>query len=297
MKARIVFFDSVAVELSVRRCDDGTGNIRGVYTKFLGRPSDPHLTFIVEARKGLYTPHFSAECETGTPFRHYLPVIPENALVDELTRFGDEMVRKFARTLEPADLDSLEREGWTVHRVNWKAVRRWMRPAARRGRFGEFRIDARTISSFVLHVVRTATLPRALMAFPADQPARAVLIRFDEKGDLQVRSLFHFPDGFGCRAPDGEIVLAHAPGWYVQPCAFADDAVTRHLVPADRLAQVRDEIRACLARYPRAGEQVDPSALPLGFAWILGFFSDDLLHVLLALRHEDIERRRRQIAA
>ena len=60
MKTRVVFFDRVALELSVERTRDGRANIRGAYAKFLGRPNDPHVTFIFEARDGLFTPHFSA---------------------------------------------------------------------------------------------------------------------------------------------------------------------------------------------------------------------------------------------
>jgi hypothetical protein len=297
MKTRIVFFDRVALELSVARARDGRANIRGVYTKFLGRPNDPHVTAIFEARDGLLTPHFSADSPGGKPHRHYFTPVREDRFISTMTDLGDGMTRRFADALEAVDLDALEREGWTVHVADGKKVARWLRLAARRRPFGEFRVDGSTIGAFVLHVLQTRGLPTELKQFPADQPGRLLLVRLaDER--LEVRNLFHFPNGCAARLPGGEIVQARPPGWYVLDGSPVDEAEFARFVPPDRVREIGDELMECLSRHPRSGgEGGDISALPPGFSSILGFYAADLVTLMVALRFDAIDQRRRRKAS
>jgi hypothetical protein len=293
VKTRIVFFDRVALELSVVRTRDGGAQIRGTYTKFLGRPNDPHVTVIFEARNGLLTPHFSAKPPGRRPKRHYFEPISEERLIGTMTELGDGMTRSFADALRAVELSALEPEGWRVRVADPKPVTRWLRSAARRPPFGEYRVDESTIGAFVLHVLRTSAPPTALKELPADRPARLLLARFVNE-QLEVQSLFHFPNGCGAQLPGGEIIQARPPGWYALDGNFADEEDLARIFPPDHVRQIGEEFMACLSRHPRVeGSDGDVSALPTGFSKILGFYATDLLTLMVGLRLETIELRQR----
>ena len=73
---------------------------------------------------------------------------------------------------------------------------------------------------------------------------------------------------------------------------FAGGDDVSDLLPTETVMRVRDEIQACLARFPGDGEKVDLSGLPHAFPWLLGFFGDELLGLMIALRYEVIEERK-----
>lgn len=276
MKLSIILYGEVALEFGLDRTAEGQWELRGVFPKFLGRPCDPHLTLFAQPREGLYTPHFTATRRGGGSFRRTLARISVRAVEDFNAKAERAAIHHCATALEPVDLALIEAEGWTVHWLDSRVVRRALRIGLRKGL--KILVDDDTLATLALHLLRHAAPPSHVRNAPAS--AKLVCLHLDSE-DVPVRLLLRVDASVRLPKAGGSFVEL-VPGWYWQPIAKPEalDSVT----PMAKLERAAKRIEELLTRFPKRAPGSDGSAhdaLPPFVSLVAGVFASDVLQMAL----------------
>ncbi len=191
MKFSINLFDDVHFTIHFNRDAGGVLVFEKVFVGFLGRPKHPHLSLF--NKPSVLKPHFTAARRATDEFRWWLPAVRVAEAKRAVEHTASAMMRRFSRVLEPADLSALQEGGWFVHWADFRALSRWLKIVM--GRSRELRFDNEVVETIASHILRKRALPTAALGVPADTFARAVALRWDITGSVEVRPLVHFPDG------------------------------------------------------------------------------------------------------
>ena len=284
MKVSICLFDQIRLEAGVERRDDGTYSITKLFPKFLGRPQNPHISIFAEPEDGCFAPHFTAGNRGPREFRRKLARIPSARVAETIAQIKRDAVLKFAQAVEPADLRALEDGGWTVHWVDLRALRRWMRLARRQSRV--FKITHTTGFTLIRHLLKNLVLPTWLESFPRDRWMRLIALRRGESGcPPELRVLLFSPDGVATPDAAGNPLMTAPPGWYWYKMEDSVGDLFSRIVPPAAVEMVVRQVTDYLARYPRREPQVEKNGtveVP-PFVWnIFGFYASELFKAAVA---------------
>jgi hypothetical protein len=301
MKISIKVFGTGEIALDIERAEDGTPVATKAFFSFSDRPRHPHLSFFSEPKPGrsYLEPHFTADArEPGRKFRASLARVEAGALRSGLTSFMTQTMCRFFGGLQQADLDVLTNEGWLVHYVDERALRRWVR------RGPPWVLDGRVIGSFVRHLLRRAAPPISLKALDLLDCTQAALLRIDGAHRFRVRFLTYIPIDIPlAQLLSEEAVPTLVPrGWYVVDVPDDEPAWEKwgfdDMLPKQELEKIGDKIGDLLRGYPTRGAPPDLDAqlegFPLVLSAVLGFYSHDLLNWIMMVKEE---RERARVAA
>jgi hypothetical protein len=157
--------------------------------------------------RGYFTPHFTAWLGM---FRRTLARVAPAAVERFFKEYTREGMKHFVRALTPIDVAALEADGWVFIEVPAKVFEAWI---ARTKRDGELIVNERTLVDLAasmfgdaVHHLPTQYVPRS--------GAPVIAVRTKIGDTLGLMQVAHFPDGCGMEGEDGELELAHPPGWY-----------------------------------------------------------------------------------
>jgi hypothetical protein len=296
MKISINAFELGELELHLTREPDGSLSLDKGFYAFLDRPGRPHVSLFLEPKPGrsYVEPHFTAARNTRRQFREPLARVEETDLRHGLTQFMIGTMAEVLASLRPIDLDAQEAEGWTVHYLEPRVIRRWIR------RGPPWKLNRETIISLARHLRRHEIPAAVLKGLDPSIRREFPALRVDEAGELRARLLlgipFDLPLSMFIRGPGIPETLP--AGWYGRdvpeapmPWQFAN------VIAEEHVQAVNEKIAALLARYPLRGAAPDVEAsltgIPSAFSAAFGVYGSDILGWMAEVKEE--RRRRREV--
>ena len=286
MKISINVFDVGEFELHVEPQSDGNYTITKAFYAFLKRPGRPHLSLFMEAKPGRahLEPHFTAHRQSPRQFREVLAQVRPEVLQAGLEACASVAAEQFVDRIQRVDLDILEAEGWTVHFLDGRAVRRWLR------RGPPWRIDVRTLTSFTKHLFRHARRPSALKTLAPAVRGEFAALHLDRAGRLRARMLMRYTNDVPVSVFKKGSRQTLPAGWYMLDARQGETPISRDVVSTERLEAIGEAIQRLLARYPLRPDspELDTSLdeWPQELVALFGMYASDLLHCIIDLKAE-----------
>lgn len=271
MKITIRLFNEIDLEITLRQDATGIWRFGGCFPTFLHRSGKPHVSIFAEPKGPV---HFTSFGGHRRQFRRKLTSMRSERVVASLNQSMETLTERFIGSLEPVDLEQLDRDGWLVHGVNQDAVVRWLHRGIGRGSLIE--VTDEQVVTFLCHVLRTWWYPTALKNHSG--PGYALVMRNGERM-LRVKAIYFFDRGV--QTPVGQ---RSPPGWYWSVDGW-DAGLRDQLRATSPLVPLFERLEKCLERFPRRTPFEDfglPKELSeLSFA--LGFYAGDVLNLLLRI--------------
>jgi hypothetical protein len=280
MKFSVNFLDEMCIELSLARQPNAQWAVRGVFPTFLKRRGKPHLSLFLEDWFDL---HFTANHGRPDVVRRKLVRVRAETAKRFADRATEAMIRHQAAALSPAELDALAEDGWSVHFAHWAALARWLAPSCKPG--ATLNLDEDALGSIIVSVCRHWVSPRQLTSL--DGWLAYPLLRWRDD-DIQVRLLFHYPQGIWVPDQNGVPVSVGKRGWYFSDPMCLGDADLG--IPAGKLARLSEKVERLLARFPRRTGKTLESP-PRFASLIFGLYASQLLELSVALAVQKAETR------
>lgn len=285
MKLKITLLDEVELDIHVTRSADGGWTIDRLFTTFLERRGHPHVSLFAALNDGRVTPHFTAFRGTCRQFRRTLGRLRPERLEQFGKRLTEEGLRRNAELVVPVDLHVLGQNGWTVHWMDFQAVRRWLIGACRHG--GRLRLDNEIAETLAWHVVRHGAQPVALTGL--NGWARCISLRWSSDNIAEARALLHYPEGVWAPNQHGELVQQRPPGWY----QIGSDRPTAEslgsMINFEPLERALRRIESHLDWFPRSSSPHERAETEAFVGFVFGFYAFDVFGLALETMSDPAE--------